>query len=313
MDTGGPPTLDVSDLAKRFGQRSAVAGVSFVVRAGEIYGLLGPNGAGKTTTIGMIAAIIPASAGSVRMLGRNVSSKTGLGGYEVGLVPQNLGLYPPLTADENLRFFGRMHGVERKELSDRVENLLELAGLTARRTDPVSVFSGGMKRRLNLACGLVHNPKLLLLDEPTVGVDPQSRERIFATVEELASEGMAVVYTTHYMEEAERLCRRIAIMDEGRFVDEGTVQELANKMGRGSSIVVTFKRPPSSSLMERLRVRGAHRSGDRFLWTGISAEELVPDVFRWAAEDDNAVAEFVAHRPNLGEVFLHLTGKDLRD
>jgi ABC-2 type transport system ATP-binding protein len=219
-----------------------------------------------------------------------------------------------LTAEENLRFFGQIYRVEGKELTDRVENLLELTGLTERRADPVAVFSGGMRRRLNLACGLVHKPKLLLLDEPTVGVDPQSRERIFTAVEELASEGMAVLYTTHYMEEAERLCHRVTIMDEGRFVAEGTVQELANKLGRGSSIVVTFKRLPSSSLIGRMCGRGAHRSGvDRFSWTGISAEELVPDVFRWAAEDDNAVKELVAHPPNLGEVFLHLTGKELRD
>ncbi len=305
--------LEVSGLSKQFDERRAVTDLSFTIGAGEIYGLLGPNGAGKTTTIGMVAAIVPPSSGSVRILG-HPTSKSELVRQDVGLVPQSLSLYPSLTAEENLRFFGLVYGVHGKRLDSRIESLLELTGLVQRRADPVSVFSGGMKRRLNLACGLVHRPKLLLLDEPTVGVDPQSRERIFAAVEELASEGMAVVYTTHYMEEAERLCRRVAILDEGRLVAEGSVTDLANQLEMGSSVVVTFKQTPSETLIEKLRERGA-RPADRgrFIWTGESADELVPEIFRLAADEANAIADLAVHRPNLGEVFLHLTGKDLRD
>jgi ABC-2 type transport system ATP-binding protein len=230
------------------------------------------------------------------------------------LVPQSLGLYPSLTAEENLRFFGLAYGFEGSDLRDRVESLLALSGLVQRRADPVAEFSGGMKRRLNLACGLVHRPKLLLLDEPTVGVDPQSRERIFTAVEQLASDGMAVVYTTHYMEEAERLCRRVAILDEGRLLAEGTVADLASRLENQSSITVTFKQPPSEILIGKLRERGARPTyRDRFVWTAGSAEEIVPAVFRLAADEQIAVRDLVVHRPNLGEVFLHLTGKDLRD
>ncbi len=308
------PVLEVSELSKQFHERRAVINLSFTIGAGEIYGLLGPNGAGKTTTIGLVADIVPPSSGSVRILGHPTSSESERVRQDVGLVPQSLSLYPSLTAEENLRFFGLVYGMEGKELDGRVESLLELTGLVQRRADPVSVFSGGMKRRLNLACGLVHRPKLLLLDEPTVGVDPQSRERIFKAVEELASEGMAVVYTTHYMEEAERLCRRVAILDEGRLVAEGSVTDLANQLEMGSSIVVRFKQAPSEVLIKKLRERGARPANrDQFLWTGESAEELVPRVFRLAADEANAIADLVVHRPNLGEVFFHLTGKDLRD
>jgi ABC-2 type transport system ATP-binding protein len=251
--------LEVSDLKKSHGERAAVREVSFSIRAGEIFGLLGPNGAGKTTTIGMIASTVVPTGGEVRVLGRSATSQRSATKKHLGLVPQRICLYPPLTAEENLLFFGRMYGLGQSHLAERVEALLQLAGLTDRRHDRVSTFSGGMQRRLNLACGLVHEPQLLLLDEPTVGIDPQSRERIFTAVEKLAASGMAVLYTTHYMEEAERLCHQIAIMDEGRFVAEGSVTELAGLVG------------------ER-----------------VTKVAVVP-------------------RSNLGEVFFHLTGKELRD
>lgn len=248
--------LEVANLSKQYGDRQAVREVSFHIGAGEVFGLLGPNGAGKTTTIGMVATIISPSQGEVKITGLAAATAKG----KLGLVPQMLCLYPSLTAEEHLSFFGRMYGLERARLRTRVDDLLELTGLTPRRADRVATFSGGMQRRLNLACGLVHEPELLLLDEPTVGVDPQTRERIFTAVEELAARGMAVLYTTHYMEEAERLCHRLAIMDEGRIIAEGTVEELARLMG-----------------------------------------EVTP------------IRELTVRRPNLGEVFFHLTGKALRD
>ena len=174
MNVTTSEVLEVAELTKEFDQRKAVNGISFAVGAGEIYGLLGPNGAGKTTTIGMIASIVPPTSGRVHITGHSIASSPELIGRYVGFVPQSLSLYPSLTAEENLRFFGRVYEVQAKKLSNRIESLLELTGLSLRRADPVSTFSGGMKRRLNLACGLVHQPKLLLLDEPTVGVDPQS-------------------------------------------------------------------------------------------------------------------------------------------
>jgi ABC-2 type transport system ATP-binding protein len=306
--------LEVEALSKRYGERLAVREVSFSIRAGEIYGLLGPNGAGKTTTIGMVATVIAPTLGEILISGMRPTTQPESVRKQVGLVPQSLGLYPSLTAEENLRFFGRMYGVEEERLGRRVEALLELTGLAGRRNDRVRVYSGGMKRRLNLACGLVHQPKLLLLDEPTVGVDPQSRERIFAAVEELARLGMAVLYTTHYMEEAERLCRRVAIMDEGCFVAEGTIQELAALAGPGTSVMVHFEKSPSDSLLNQLPAGGGRRGGgDRYRWSAEGVEVIVAEVLRLAALEDNSIRELVVHRPNLGEVFLHLTGKDLRD
>ena len=302
--------LDVANLSKQYGDRRAVQGVSFHIGAGEVFGLLGPNGAGKTTTIGMVATIIPPSQGEVEITGvaaAGVKSK-------LGLVPQKLCLYPSLTAEENLSFFGRMYGLEGARLRTRVDDLLELTGLAPRRADRVATFSGGMQRRLNLACGLVHEPELVLLDEPTVGVDPQTRERIFTAVEELAARGMAVLYTTHYMEEAERLCHRLAIMDEGRIIAEGTVDELAHLMGERGSAVVAFHSKPSSALAAYLKERGARQAGPhRFQMPGLSVEEQVTDLLNKASSEKTPIRQLTVHRPNLGEVFFHLTGKALRD
>jgi len=306
--------LEVSDLKKSFGERTAVQGVSFSIHAGEIFGLLGPNGAGKTTTIGMIATTIVPTGGEVRVLGKTTGSRRSGPKNHLGLVPQRIGLYPSLTAEENLRFFGRMYGLDKTRLAGRVEALLALTGLADRREDRVSTFSGGMQRRLNLACGLVHDPQLLLLDEPTVGVDPQSRERIFTAVDELAASGMAVLYTTHYMEEAERLCHRVAVMDEGRFVAEGSVPQLAELVGEGGTLVVSFEESPSKSLLARLNALGARRAGPhRFHMPVTSVEQLVPDLLHMASAENNSLRELVMHRSNLGEVFFHLTGKELRD
>lgn len=310
----GSVVLEVSNLAKLYGDRHAVRNVSFAIHSGEIFGLLGPNGAGKTTTIGVVATIIRASRGEVYLSGESIDSLPVEAKRQIGLVPQRLCLYPSLTAEENLNFFGRMYGLEVGELTLRAEALLELVGLTARRGDAVETFSGGMKRRLNLACGLIHEPSLLLLDEPTVGVDPQSRERIFATVESLAQQGIAVLFTTHYMEEAERLCDRIAILDEGVVIAEGTVQELASLVVGRSSMIVTFENTPSPDLIALLRQKGAQQTGsEQFQMPGDRVEELIPELLRLTSLENNAIRELLVHRPNLGDVFLHLTGKELRD
>lgn len=223
--------LAVSGLVKRYGERTVVDGVSFHIRAGETYGLLGPNGAGKTTIISMVAGLIPADGGSVHVAGEAMNPSSTVPKGHIGLVPQDLAIYPDLSARENLRFFGSLQGLTRKELRSRTDEVLELIGLADRAGEQLKKFSGGMKRRLNIGIGLLHRPALLILDEPTVGVDPQSRNSILESVEGLATEGMAVLYTTHYMEEAERLCDRIAIIDEGRFQAEGTRDQLVTLTG----------------------------------------------------------------------------------
>jgi ABC-2 type transport system ATP-binding protein len=221
------PTLACSALRKRFGERSAVDGLAFDVRAGEAYGLLGPNGAGKTTTIRMVCGILPPDGGSVTIAGRAVSGREGAAARAaLGYVPQGLALFPSLSLVENLRFWAQLQGVPRRGRDERVHEALELVGLADRATDRVEHCSGGMQRRLNLAAALMHRPRLLVLDEPTVGVDPQSRAALLDRLAELRDEGTAVLYTSHYMDEVERLCDRVGIIDHGTMLVEGTPQGL---------------------------------------------------------------------------------------
>ena len=294
--------LEVSALAKRYREREAVESVSFHVLRGEIFGLLGPNGAGKTTTIGMVAGIVPPTAGAVRLSGK------------LGLVPQRVALYPSLTAEENLEFFGRVYGLPASLRRVRTEALLAASGLASRRHDRVCEFSAGMKRRLNLVCGIVHEPDLVLLDEPTVGVDPQSRERIYETLSELAGKGCALLLTTHYMDEAERLANRLAILDEGRIVAEGTVAELVRRAGLDRRVEITFVRPPGEALRRKLRSLGGEAGSETLYRLGGSDPlKTLPELLALAAAEGNDLRELDVHRANLGDVFLQLTGKALRD
>ena len=231
-----PVGVDVDNLGRRFGGVEAVRGLSFRIHEGEVFGLLGPNGAGKTTTLSMLSTLLAPSYGDARVFGRSLASDVRGVRQVVGLVPQDVSLYPTLTGRENLEFFGRIYRVPGRQLRTRADALLELVGLGARADDRVDTYSGGMKRRLNLAAGMVHEPRLLLLDEPTVGVDPQSRQHTLEAIQEIARRGTTVLYTTHYMEEAERLCDRIAIMDEGRVVALGTLAELLKIVGMGQVV-----------------------------------------------------------------------------
>ncbi len=217
--------VEARDLHKMFGDREAVRGVSLTIRSGEIYGLLGPNGAGKSTTINMLATYLAPTGGTATIAGLPVTAGARVKRV-IGVVPQEIALYDDMTAAENMTFFGEIYGITGNALATRVTELLTLVGLNDRRDDKVKEFSGGMKRRLNLAVSVIHRPRFLMLDEPTVGVDPQSREALFELTEKLRDEGMAILYTTHYMEEAERLCDRIAIMDEGQIVAQGTLEDL---------------------------------------------------------------------------------------
>jgi ABC-2 type transport system ATP-binding protein len=308
--------LQVRDLVRRFGDLTAVDGVTFHVAPGETYGLLGPNGAGKTTTISMVAGLIPADAGTVTVAGQPMGPGHVEPKRHIGLVPQDLAIYPELTARENLTFFGRLQGQRGAALKSRVAEVLALIGLTDRAKDPTKEFSGGMKRRLNIGIGLLHQPTLLILDEPTVGVDPQSRNAILESVEALSVEGMAVLYTTHYMEEAERLCDRIGIIDSGSIQAEGTREELIRVTGGLDEIRLTGS-GETAAAAERLRtlpaVREVHAERHTLRLTVQDAPTAVSQVVTGATSAGMSLRDVEITRPNLESVFLQLTGKALRD
>jgi ABC-2 type transport system ATP-binding protein len=308
--------LGAEGLVKKYGNRTVVEGVSFHIRAGETYGLLGPNGAGKTTIISMVAGLIRADAGSIRIAGEVMAPSSIRARRHFGLVPQELAIYPDLTAKENLRFFGRLQGMGGQELKLRTAEVLELIGLADRAGEQTRKFSGGMKRRLNIGIGLLHRPTLLILDEPTVGVDPQSRNSILESVEVLATEGMAVLYTTHYMEEAERLCNRIAIIDEGRIQAEGTRNELVELTGgvdridlRGSGDVAAA----SAALRLFPGVQNVDAGSSGIILTVHNGPGLLAPIVERAGSAGMALTAVEIVRPDLESVFLHLTGKALRD
>lgn len=308
--------LAVKGLVKRYGERTVVDGVTFHIRAGETYGLLGPNGAGKTTIISMVAGLIPADAGSVTVVGETMTPTSTRPKGHIGLVPQELAIYPDLSARENLRFFGRLQGLHRKELSTRTNEVLELIGLADRAGEQTKKFSGGMKRRLNIGIGLLHGPTLLILDEPTVGVDPQSRNSILESVEGLATEGMAVLYTTHYMEEAERLCDRIAIIDEGRFQAEGTRDQLVRLTGGVDRINLRGSANTSAAAAVLKALPGVQRvdgGGTGLILTVRDGPSLLPAIVTGAGNAGMTLTAVEIARPDLESVFLHLTGKALRD
>jgi ABC-2 type transport system ATP-binding protein len=301
-------------LRKSFGVRVAVDGVSLTMRAGEIVGLLGPNGAGKTTTLSMLSGVIQADAGSVTIAGESLARNPIGARRRLGLVPQSIAIYPALTARENLRFFGMIQGLSLAASSGRAKELLEAVGLADREHDQVEGFSGGMKRRLNLACGMIHSPDVLLLDEPTVGVDPQSRGRIFDVVLGAVERGAAVLYSTHYMEEVERLCTRVILFDHGRIVADGTTAELIARAGNSPRVDVTTREALNPGWANGIGRPVTFSDGARF---GASLEldalDQVPEVIRRAERAGGEVLEVYLHRPNLQDAFLKLTGHALRD
>lgn len=315
-DSSGDDVLVVTDVVRRFGDLVAVDGVSFRIAPGETYGLLGPNGAGKTTTISMVAGLLPADAGAVTLLGRPVGPRHTEVKRHVGLVPQDLAIYPELSARENLVFFGRLQGMAGRALTTRVDEVLEIVGLADRAKDATKEYSGGMKRRLNIGIGLLHHPTLLILDEPTVGVDPQSRNAILESVETLSREGMAVLYTTHYMEEAERLCDRIAIIDSGRVQAEGTRDELIRLTGELDRIRLTgggSVAAAATAVQALDSVESADADRHSVLLAVRDAPTAVAAIVTAATGAGMTLDDVEITRPNLESVFLQLTGKALRD
>ena len=308
--------LTADGLKKSFDDLVAVDGVSFFIEEGETFGLLGPNGAGKTTSISMIAGLLEPDAGSVSVSGTAILTSSTKGKGDIGLVPQDLAIYADLTASENLKFFGRLYGMPADTLSVRIDEVLEVVGLAERRDDLVKEYSGGMKRRLNIGIGLLHKPKLLILDEPTVGVDPQSRNSILESVEALSAEGMAVLYTTHYMEEAERLCDRVAIINEGSIKAEGTRRELVSMVGERDRVSISaggdlsLAAEAARGIEDVLKVS---TSDHQLEILANDASSLLPELLATITASGASIVGVEVVEPNLEAVFLHLTGKALRD
>ena len=306
--------LSCSGLTKRFGDRTAVDGIGFTVGPGEIYGLLGPNGAGKTTTIKMVCGLLDPDGGSVAICGRP------LGDLEVralvGYVPQDIALYPDLTARENLSFLGRLYGLRGRVLEERLTEALELTDLSDRDKDRVEAYSGGMKRRLNIAAGLLHHPRLLVLDEPTVGVDPQSRHAILERVRAFGASGMAVLYTTHYLEEAERVCDRVGIIDRGRLIAEGTKRELVARLGEKDRIDLVASGDLQDLAAAARQVAGvetAAAADDRVHVVAADGRSVLPALVEAAERSGATLNSVEVSEADLEAVFLHLTGTALRE
>ena len=311
-----PSVLQVEDLHKSYGEIQAVKGVSFRIAPGENYGLLGPNGAGKTTTIQMIAGVLAADGGRVTVCGKELTTTTTSVKSHIGWVPQEVALYDRLSARENLAFFGRMQGLSGRELTSRVEEVLHLTGLSDRAGDKTIKFSGGMRRRLNIGIGLLHQPDLLILDEPTVGVDIQSRTSILDQVAEMTRQGMAVLYTTHYIEEVERLCHRVGIIDHGTMIAEGTRAELVRMVGERDRVLITADGNLSDGADRLSELDGVHQAGittDGIELLVDDATPLLPRVFETLTRSGVAASGVRVEEPDLEAVFLHLTGRALRD
>lgn len=311
--------LSVTNVSKKFQDFEAVKQITFSVQKGESYGLLGPNGAGKTTAINMITGLFPPTSGTISIANidmvRNPKKAQGL----IGIVPQDIALYQTMSAIENLKFWGRMYGLSGNILNKRVDEALELIGLTDRAKDKVATFSGGMKRRVNIGAAILHKPELLIMDEPTVGIDPQSRTNILDTVKHLNQQGMTVIYTSHYMEEVEYLCKRIGIMDHGKFIAEGTIPELREMIGDRSRIILTFSREPetkeilSSQLLSFFPEKDI-QWGDQVLTVYQKEPQLVlSELIQQVTNAGEVVKAVEIVEPNLESVFLHLTGRNLRD
>ena len=307
--------LKVAQLSKSFGAVRAVDSVSFEVRPGEIYGLLGPNGAGKTTSISMISGLLKPDAGEVSVAGASFWSNPQQAKSIMGVVPQELAIYEELSGRENLEFWGRMAGLSSGDAKSRAGELLEALTLTDRANDPVKKYSGGMKRRINLGCALLHRPKLLLLDEPTVGIDPQARLNILEFIRNLRATGTGILYTTHYLEEAESLCQRIGIIDHGRLLAEGTFSELQERLGGDRVFVLEadFKNAsPDAWNGFNQRFRVIQKTEKQLVVAAIGARDpsdCLKDLLNLPVHVENVTLK----RPSLNDVFLQLTGRELRE
>lgn len=310
--------LDVQNLSKNYGDFQAVKGISFSIKEGEIFSLLGPNGAGKTTTISMLSTLYAPTSGDATIAGHSVMKNPMAVRNAIGVVPQDLALYEDLTARENLTFWGQMYGLSGTTLKNRVEEVLGQIGLVDKAKDRVKTYSGGMKRRVNIGVGLLHKPKLLFMDEPTVGIDPQSRRAILDTVKDLNKQGMTVLYTTHYMEEAEELSNRVGIIDHGELIAIGTQKELTQQVGETETLVLHIsENEDPQALVNSLKgikeVLEANVVNHEISVITPSAKDVLAQVVTKANERGIKINSIDIREPNLEAVFLHLTGRALRD
>ncbi len=308
--------IEVKGLRKEYKEIVAVDDISFTAERGSIFGLLGPNGAGKSTTIGCICGLLEPTAGQVRVMGHDILRESIQAKSQLGVVPQELAIYEDLSATENLNYWGAACGLRRKELKERVPEVLELTGLQDRAKEPVKHFSGGMKRRLNFACGVVHHPAVLLLDEPTVGVDPQSRVRLLDLVREQAVAGTCVLYTTHYMEEAEKLCDSLAIIDHGKIIAAGTLPELRALLGERDLLRMSgvFDKTAVPAALAELETLEIIQLEDNALTLALgSAPQMLNRVLQALSSSGAQVRETTMNQPNLESLFIKLTGKELRE
>lgn len=307
--------VSVANLSKSYNGAKAVDNLSFTIPQGIIFGLLGPNGAGKTTSISMLSGLFPPDQGEILIGGKALGKDpTGVKGL-MGVVPQEIALYGTLSARENLHFWGRLYGLAGTELKRRTEEVLELVGLRERAKEAIKTYSGGMKRRINIAAGLLHRPKLLLLDEPTVGVDPQSRRAILDMIIELNQAGMTVLYTSHYMEEVSELCHQVAIMDKGHIIAQGTLAELTNMVGNQDILKLTLdKHLEQTDFLTSLPGVSQAAITENFLTiTTAQGNSALAGIITALTNRGSQVSSVILEQPNLEAVFLHLTGRSLRD
>jgi len=313
-----PNILEVKELVKNYDDFTAVKGITFDIKEGEIFSLLGPNGAGKTTTISMLSTLYTPTSGDATIGGHSISKDPMAVKQVIGVVPQELALYEDLTAKENLIFWGQMYGLSGKSLNSRVDEVLEQIGLVDKAKNRVKTYSGGMKRRVNIGVGLLHKPRLLFMDEPTVGIDPQSRRAILDTVKDLNQHGMTVLYTTHYMEEAAELSNRVGIIDHGELIALGTQDELTKQVGQTDTLILHInENEDSEALANSLKgmdeVLEATTTDHEVSIITLSAENILAAVVSKANERGIKIRSIDIREPNLEAVFLHLTGRALRD
>ncbi|MEN8904693.1 MAG: ABC transporter ATP-binding protein [Clostridiales bacterium] len=308
--------IEIKNLKKYFNKIKAVDNVSFNIESGQIFGLLGPNGAGKSTLISILTTILEPDNGIVKIKGYDLKKEAKKIKPLIGFVPQEIALYPTLTAIENLNFWGKMYGIKGKKLKERIEFALELTGLKARSKDRIEKYSGGMKRRINIACALLHNPELIIMDEPTVGIDTQSRKNILETVLNLNKAGITVIYTSHYMEEVEFLCSKIAIMDSGKILSIGTKDELTASINSMDKINIELK-DFCPKIEEKLKIleniSNVIVNNKDVTIISKDSDTALADIIRTIEINNCKIHTITIDTPNLENVFLHLTGRDLRD